>query len=57
MLTEHAGDDVESIDESVPARDALEVESDAQPEQETEAAESLSRHRDINGAVRRRPTR
>jgi hypothetical protein len=57
MLTEHDGDDVESIDESVPARDALDVESDDMPEQETEAVESISRRRDINGAVRRRPTR
>ena len=55
MLTEHEPDDVESIDESVPPRDALDVESDDVPDEETEVAETLSRRRDINGAVKRRP--
>ena len=56
VLTEHDADDIESIDESVPPRDALDVESDDVPDEETEAAETLSRRRDINGAVKRRPT-
>ena len=56
VLTEHDADDIESIDESVPPRDALDVESDDVPDDETEAAETLSRRRDINGAVKRRPT-
>jgi hypothetical protein len=55
MLTEHDADDLESIDESVPPRDALDVESDDVPDEETEVAETLSRRRDINGAVKRRP--
>ncbi len=56
VLTEHDADDIESIDESVPPRDALDIESDDVPDEETEAAETLSRRRDINGAVKRRPT-
>jgi hypothetical protein len=57
MLSEHDGDDIEAIDETMPTRDAMDIESDDVPDEEAEAAESIGRQRNINGAVRRRPAR
>ena len=51
------GDDIEAIDEALPNREALDVESDDDPEQEVEAAETVDKRANINGAVRQRPRR
>jgi hypothetical protein len=48
------GDDLEAMDEALPNRKALDVESDDDPEDEVEAAESIDKRSNINGAVRKR---
>ena len=55
-LSQRERDDIEAIDESLPARDALDVESDDVPDEEAEAAETVSRRQNLNGSVRPRPT-
>jgi hypothetical protein len=47
-LTEHDRDDVEAVHESVPAREAGDIESDDRPDLDVEAAE------EIEGRVRRK---
>jgi len=54
ILSEREGDDIEAIDESLPTRDALDVESDDVPDDDAEAAESIDKRSNINGAVRKR---
>ena len=56
-LSEREGDDIEAIDESLPTRDASDIESDDRPDEDVEAAESIAKRRNVNGAVRRRPSR
>jgi hypothetical protein len=54
-LTERDADDIEAVEESVPEREAGDIESDDRPDEDVEAAESIGKRRNINGAVRRRP--
>jgi len=51
------GEDIEAIDEALPNREALDVESDDDPEEEVEAAETVDKRANINGAARQRPRR
>ena len=51
------GDDLEAIDEALPNREALDFESDDDPEEDVEAAESVDKRSNINGAIRQRPSR
>ena len=53
-LTEHDGDDVESIDESGARREANDIESDDRPDEDVEASESIEKRRGLNGATRRK---
>ena len=59
ILSEDPADDgdIEAIDEGLPNREALDVESDDNPEEEVEAAETADKRANINGAVRQRHRR